>query len=179
MFWENLKTNKQKIHLYSKKVLKSFISSRYLKLKINILFWEGFCKMHCLICTYLCAHTLPSHLCFSIVADLCFWSHVWPLQSWHWLKFIKCLWWLELSESKMHSWASPSGEKKSTSQNPFQIQGFLSCQKLTWETNQKEKVKNHALNNFFFFWRTECSFVGVYKLPVTWKTPCGRSLDCI
>lgn len=57
MFRENLKTNKQKIHLYSKKVLKSFISSRYLKLKINILFWECFLQnalshMHIPVCTH-------------------------------------------------------------------------------------------------------------------------------
>lgn len=73
MFKGNYKTPKDAVF---KKAFKSFIRSQYLKLKINMLLFESvFAK--CIVShahTYMCVHTLSplTHLCLSIVADLCF-----------------------------------------------------------------------------------------------------------
>lgn len=175
MFKGNYKNPKDAVF---KKAFKSFIRSQYLKLKINMLLFESvFAK--CIVShahTYMCVHTLSSH---SLMSQHCswfvLWSHVWPLPLWQWLKFIKCLWWLELSESNKSDWCIPWPHLlggKIHLLKPFPNLRLSKLSKAYLENKSKresEKWKN--MYWILFFWRRECSFVGVYKLPVTWETP--------
>lgn len=156
-----------------KKALKSFIHSRYLKLKINVTFWGCFCKMHCLTCYNSCAHTLLSH---SLMYQHCSWFVLLvPCVTFTVVTVIKVYrmplvtWTIrKQKEWRMHTLASPSGEKIHLPK-PFPNTRLSNLSKAhLGNKSKRESEKN--MYWYFFFQMRECSFVRVYKLHVTWET---------